>query len=87
MIWNIAHQIVKGLPGLGQFGTLRNSVEQGSTHRVFEVTNLKTQRGLADAYAFRRPGEILLGGDREEIPDVTQFHGYWEPIKNRNHIQ
>jgi hypothetical protein len=77
MIWNIAHQIVKGLPGRGKFGALRNSVEQWSTHRVFEVTNLKAQRGLADAHAFRGSSEILLSGNREKIPNVAEFHSYW----------
>jgi hypothetical protein len=76
MIWNIAHQIVKCLPGLGKCSALRNSVEQASTHRALEVTNLKAQRGLADAHAFRGSSEILLGGNREEIPDVTHFHSY-----------
>jgi hypothetical protein len=60
VIWNIAHQIVKGLSGLGKFGALRNSVEQASPHRAFEVTNLKAQRGLADAHAFRGSREISL---------------------------
>jgi hypothetical protein len=76
MIWNIAHQIVKGFPGLGQCGALRNSVEQAGAHRTLEVTNLKAQRGLPDAHAVRGSSEILLGGNREEIPDVTHFHSY-----------
>ena len=67
---------MKGLPGLGKFRAVRNSVEQGSTHRLFEITNLKAQRGLPDAHAFRRSSEILLSGNREEIPDVAHFHSY-----------
>jgi hypothetical protein len=71
VIWNIAHQIVKGLPGLGKFGALRNSVEQASPHRALEVTNLKTQRGLTDADALRGSSETLFSRDGEEIPDVA----------------
>jgi hypothetical protein len=71
VIWNIAHQVVKSLPGLSKFGALRNSVEQASSHRAFEVTNLQAQRGLTDAHAFRGSREILFGRNREEIPDVA----------------
>ena len=71
MIWNIANQIVKGLPGLGKFSALRNPVEQACAHLALEITDLQAERRLADPNTFCGTSEVLFGRNREEVTNVA----------------
>jgi hypothetical protein len=43
------------------------------------MANLQAERRLLDAEPFRRAGKMQLLGDRDEIAEMPEFHGYERP--------
>src|ERR1700722_18199386 len=66
--------------GIGQLRALRDTMEQGGSDLAFQVLDLLTKRRLADAHTRRRPGEISLLRDGQEIADMSQFHDHPQNI-------
>ena len=64
------------LPGLGEFDAARAAVEEGCPDLVLKVANLQAERRLLDAEPFGRTSKMQLLGDRDEIAEMPEFHGY-----------
>ena len=50
-------------------------VEQPDAELLLELADLLADRGLRHVQALRRAAEVQLLRDRDEVPQVTEFHG------------
>ncbi|CAM5570532.1 hypothetical protein SFUMM280S_03093 [Streptomyces fumanus] len=48
--------------------------EQRCAQLPLQRPHRRRQAGLGDQQAFRRPGEVLVLGDRDEVLEMAQFH-------------
>jgi len=49
---------------------------KGCPDLVLKVANLQAERRLLDAEPFGRTSKMQLLGDRDEIAEMPEFHGY-----------
>ena len=73
---NSLDAIQEGAPGLGQFRTVRDTVEQACTDFRLQILDLLAERRLSNAKAGRGTGEVAFFGNRQEITQVTKLHRY-----------
>src|SRR5215471_20470840 len=66
-----------GMDGMAKNGQRdrRLALEKRAAQLPFEADNGVGQGGLRDAAASRRPGEIVLLAERQEIADLPHLHG------------
>jgi len=60
--------------GSGQFRAARQAAKKRRSQLLLKRADLQAKRRLAYSYSLGCPREIQFFGDRQEIPDVTQFH-------------
>src|SRR3954451_9931147 len=60
--------------GDGEHDAARRAVEQPHAELLLELADLLADRGLGDVEAIRRTAEVQLLRDRDEVPQVTEFH-------------
>ena len=67
--------------GIGQGDAARLALEQRRADLRFQRADLLGERRLLHAQPLRRPGEVQLLGDGDEIAKMAQFHdGYFISI-------
>src|SRR5207244_8067242 len=64
----------EGLAGGREPGAARETMEQRHAHFPLEVADLLGERRLRDAQPTCRPEEAPYLGDRDEVPQVPEFH-------------
>ena len=62
------------ITGGGEVHAAGGSVEEVDTDLTLEVVDLSRERGLCDAKAPGGGNERRLLGDRDEVPEVPEFH-------------
>src|SRR5262249_32833076 len=62
----------KGSSGRRQLDAARAAVEQADTHLLFELADLPAERRLGDAQPRRRPPEVQLLGDGDEVAEGAE---------------
>jgi hypothetical protein len=70
----LAHLVEEEATGAGQPHVVRGAVEQPSPQLAFEPADLLAERRLCDVLALGRPPKVQLLGERDEIPQLTEFH-------------
>ncbi len=53
---------------------LRPALQEHDAQLALQIPNLPTQRRLRDVQTMGSPGDVLFLRDRNEVPEVTQFH-------------
>lgn len=62
------------LPRIGESHAVGVAVEQLNAELSLEHADLLAQRGLAHPETLRRPAEVQLLSDCDEVAEVTEFH-------------
>ena len=62
--------------GIGQPDPVRGPLQEPGAEFALQRPNRDRQRGLNHPQPLRRPGEAALLGDRDEVLQLPQFHGY-----------
>src|SRR4051812_20692142 len=57
------------------------AVKQPHPELILELTYLSRDRGLGDVQSLRRPAEMQLLGDGDEISEMTKLHGLLRPSR------
>jgi hypothetical protein len=52
------------------------ALQQWDAYVRFQLLDLLAKRGLCGVEALGSAGEVQLFGDRDEVPQVAQFHLY-----------
>ena len=60
--------------GFCQRDVMTAPIEQGDANLHLEVANLLTERGLRRVQSGRGAREVQFFGDRQEVPQMPQFH-------------
>jgi hypothetical protein len=63
-------------PGVGQPHPMRGPLEQPGAELALQRPHRDRQRRLNHCQPLRRPGEAALLGDRDEVLQLPQLHGY-----------
>ena len=61
-------------PGLGDRDAPRGPFDQRQSDLLLEPADLLGQRGLGDVLARGGAGEVLLVGQRDQVPELAKFH-------------
>ena len=64
----------EGLAGRSERNLALGAVEQLDVQFLFQSAHRRRQRRLHDMYPLGRPGEVHLGGHRDEVFQVPQLH-------------
>jgi hypothetical protein len=64
----------EGFAGRGERDLAFGSVEQLDAKFFLQLSDCGREGGLHNMYALSSPGEVQLGGHRDEILQVTKFH-------------
>jgi hypothetical protein len=73
-VGKLAHDGLKSMTGIGQFGTMGNTVKQFCANFGFQILYLLAKRWLTNADALGGTGEIAFCGNSQKITDMTKFH-------------
>ena len=66
--------VEEGAPGLGQFNTARLAAESLNIKFAFDRLDPLTEWWLLHAKPLRGPRDVTFLSNRDEIPEVPQFH-------------
>ncbi len=69
-----ARLLVEHLPRFGELDAAPDPREQAYADLFFELVNLPAERRRRDVQRARRPPDVLVLGDGDEIAQVTEFH-------------
>ena len=56
-------------------GPFQHALDDGNAKLLLKLADAPRKRGLGDVASLRRPGEMLLAGQRREILNLTDVHG------------
>jgi hypothetical protein len=64
----------EGAAGIGQRHVVTAPIEESDAHLDLELANLLAERGLRRVQPGGGAREVQLFGDRQEVPQMPQFH-------------
>src|SRR5688500_10640065 len=71
----------EGAAGVGQADAARMAHEQLGVDLALQRLDLLAERRLLHVELLRRPRDVALAGDGDEVPEMAQFHGH--PLPDR----